>query len=84
VVWKAALMMVLTWTMAGMSYSPASGQRLLALDRHGVAWLHRAIHSSAEQGAGVVFVSHDTAYAHAAAPTASWNCITAGCGSFES
>lgn len=39
----------------------------VGLDRHGLEYLHRAIEDSAARGAAVVMVTHDAAYARAAA-----------------
>lgn len=39
----------------------------VGLDRHGIDWLHRAVQAAASHGTGVVFVTHDTAYARATA-----------------
>lgn len=39
----------------------------VGLDRHGIDWLHRAVRAAAAHGTGVVFVTHDTAYARGTA-----------------
>ena len=39
----------------------------VGLDRHGIEWLHQAIQAAAAQGTGVVFVTHDVAYARSTA-----------------